>query len=96
MNDAKTKTMHQIIGKCWADDAFKQRLLADPAGVLKEHGAEVPAGFTVKAVEDTNNVMHLVIPAKPKDLSDEDLDTVAGGTFIPISGGTVIPVCFCG
>ena len=26
----------QIIAKCWADDAFKQRLLADPAGTLKQ------------------------------------------------------------
>ena len=77
--ETQTKQMQQIIGKCWADDAFKQKLLADPAAALKEHGTEVPAGFTVKAVENTDTVIHLVIPAKPTDLSDEDLDKVAGG-----------------
>ena len=41
--------------------------------------AEVPAGLSIKAVEDTDKVFHLVIPAKPADLSDEDLEQVAGG-----------------
>ena len=82
-SDAQAKQMQQLIGKCWADDAFKQKLLADPAAALKEHGTEVPAGVTVKAVENTDTVIHLVIPTKPTDLSDEDLDKVTGGTGAP-------------
>ena len=80
-NETQAKEIQKIIGKCWADDAFKQKLLSDPAAALKEHGAEIPAGYTVKAVANTDSVIHLVIPAKPKDLSDADLDKVAGGTF---------------
>ena len=78
-NEEQGKKMNQIIAKCWADDAFKAKLLADPAATLKAEGAEVPAGLTVKAVENTDKVFHLVIPAKPTDLSDEDLDKVASG-----------------
>ena len=78
-NEEQGKKMNQIIAKCWADEAFKAKLLADPAATLKAEGAEVPAGLTVKAVENTDQVFHLVIPAKPTDLSDEDLDKVAGG-----------------
>jgi hypothetical protein len=32
-----------------------------------------------KALENTDKVVHLVIPAKPADLSDADLEKVAGG-----------------
>ena len=80
-SETQAKEMQKIIGKCWADDAFKQKLLADPAAALKEHGAEIPAGFTVKAVENTDTVIHLIIPTRPTDLSDQDLDKVAGGTY---------------
>jgi hypothetical protein len=80
-NEEQTKQMNKIIAKCWADEGFKTRLLADPAATLKAEGTDVPAGLTVMAVENTEKVFHLVIPAKPTDLSDEDLDKVAGGTL---------------
>ncbi|HEX4412016.1 MAG TPA: NHLP leader peptide family RiPP precursor [Lacipirellulaceae bacterium] len=77
--DEAGKKMSQLIAKCWSDDGFKRKLLADPAGTLKAEGSQVPAGLTIKAVENTDNVYHLVIPAKPTELSDADLDTVSGG-----------------
>ena len=76
------KKMSQLIAKCWADEGFKKKLLADPAATLKAEGAELPAGLhgmSIVMVEDTDKVFHLVIPAKPTDLSDEDLDKVVGG-----------------
>ena len=78
-NEEQGKKMQQIIAKCWSDESFKQELLADPAATLKAEGVELPAGLTVKAVENTDKVFHLVIPSKPTDLSDDDLDGVAGG-----------------
>ena len=33
------------------------------------------------AHENTDKVVHLIIPAKPTELSDEDLAHVAGGTY---------------
>ena len=79
--EEQNKQMGQLIAKCWADEAFKAKLLADPAAVLKAEGAELPEGLTIKAVENTDKVFHLVIPAAPdgRELSDEDLDNVAGG-----------------
>ena len=73
------RKLSQIIAKCWADEGFKRKLLADPATMLTAEGLEVPAGFSIKAVEDNDKVRHLVIPARPDELSDEDLDRVAGG-----------------
>ena len=78
--EEQSKALGQIIAKCWADESFKQKLLSDTMATLKAEGAELPAGLTVKAVENTDTVFHLVIPAKPRsDLSDDDLDKVAGG-----------------
>ena len=34
----------QLVAKAWKDPAFKKRLLAQPAAVLKEEGIEMPAG----------------------------------------------------
>lgn len=73
------KKMGQIIAKAWSDAEFKARLLANPAETLQAEGVEVPAGVKVNAVENTNEQFFLVIPNKPDELSDEQLDSVAGG-----------------
>ena len=70
----------QVVAKAWQDEGFKQRLLSDPQGALAEHGIEVPAGQQVRVVENTDQVVHLVLPPKPRDLSDEQLDQAAGGS----------------
>jgi len=72
--------MGKIIAKALQDDAFKQQLIADPAAALKAEGVTVPEGITLKVVQDTESVKHLVLPAVGAgELSDEDLDAVAGG-----------------
>jgi len=69
-----------VVAKAWQDEAFKQRLLNDPHGVLQEHGLQVPAGRQVRVVENTDQVFHLVLPQRPDgELSAEQLDQAAGG-----------------
>lgn len=80
------KKMSQVIAKCWADEAFKNQLLADPKATLLAEGITFADDVNVKAVADSAKEVHLLIPAKPTDLSDEDLDSVAGG-FMTFSGG---------
>jgi hypothetical protein len=72
----------QIVARAWADDAFKQRLLADPAAVLKEYGVAPPAGVTIKVHESTDKVLNLTLPPKPglEELSVEEVQRVVGGT----------------
>jgi Nitrile hydratase, alpha chain len=78
------KQWAQIVAKAWSDDKFKQRLLADPVAVLKEHGLNSPPGLQVKVVENTDQVLYLTLPAKPSgELSEADLEQVAGG----VAGG---------
>jgi hypothetical protein len=80
-NEEQAKALSKLIAKTWADDGFKARLLADPAGVLTAEGLAPPAGVSVKILENTDTVFNLVLPAKPTDLSDQDMDAIAGGEF---------------
>jgi nitrile hydratase alpha subunit len=81
------KKMGEIIAKCWADEGFKQRLLADANAALKAEGVEVPAGVNIKVVENSDKVINFVLPAKPRgELSDEELGAVAGGRAGPGCG----------
>jgi hypothetical protein len=76
------KKISQLIAKCWADEGFKQKVLADPAATLRAEGLELPAGLSFVAHENTEKVVHLIIPAKPTELADEDLAHVVAGTCL--------------
>ena len=41
-----------LVADTWDDPALKQRLLDDPATVLKERGISVPEGVSVNVVAD--------------------------------------------
>src|SRR4029078_1363291 len=83
MWEEQAKKMGSVIAKCWSDDGFKKKLLADPAATLKAEGVkfELPEGMTLKAVENTVKVYHVIIPPKPTELSEDELDMVAGGAI---------------
>ena len=83
----------QIIVKSWADEGFKQRLLKDPAAVLKEEGLVIPQGLDLRVVENTDSVFYLVLPKPPlhsDELSEEEMGKAAGGVAHPCSGHTRI------
>jgi hypothetical protein len=71
----------QVVAKAWEDEAFKQRLMANPRAVLQERGLPPPPGQTVRVIENTAETSYLVLPAKPPvgELADDQLELVAGG-----------------
>ncbi len=76
----------QVIARAWSDPDFKAQLLDDPKTVLAGYGVDLPAGLNLKIVENTADTMHMVLPAAPSqagDLSDEDLQNLAGGKQKP-------------
>ena len=81
MNQQQDNAMSQIIANCWADETFKQTLIADPKATLTAAGYPVPVHLSINIIEDTNQSFTIVIPPNPELLSDEDLDNVAGGTI---------------
>ena len=69
--------------KAWSDPDFKARLLADPKAVLAEAGVQVPDGIHMKIIEDTSDVINIVLPASPAGgaVSEQDMEQIAGGTL---------------
>lgn len=69
----------QIIKKAQADKEFKKTLLDNPKGALGQLGVQISEDVDVKVVEESSKVVYLVLPANPDELTDEQLDGVAGG-----------------
>ena len=77
MSNEHNKKISQIIAKSWLDEGFKKKLLEDPVATLKAEGVKFPNGLNIQAHENTDKTIHLVIPRKPTDLSDEDINVIS-------------------
>ncbi len=73
----------QVVAQAWSDDSYKQRLLSDPATAMGERGLTPPAGKQIRVIEDTADTVHVVLPVRPSELTDEQLDQAAGGAAVP-------------
>jgi hypothetical protein len=48
------------------DDRYREELLANPkSAIQQEFGKELPLGLEVRVVEESANVVYLVLPPKP-------------------------------
>jgi hypothetical protein len=70
----QVKQYGKIVARAWTDDAFRQRLLADPKGVLAEFGIPSNANREIRVVENSEDVFYLVLPQKPGNLSADQID----------------------
>ena len=52
----------RLVQQATEDPALRQRLLQSPKQVLVEAGITLPAGLEVEIVENTDKVIHLVLP----------------------------------
>jgi hypothetical protein len=71
-----------IIARALKDEGFARELRADPKAVIEREVGTLPEGIEIKVVEETPDTLYLVLPAHPspgRQLSDEDLERVAGG-----------------
>jgi hypothetical protein len=86
----------RLIQRSLEDEAFRQRLLAEPkAAIEQELGTQLPESIEVRVVEESADTIYLVLPsASPVgqggELSDQELDAVAGG--MPACGDTASTV----
>jgi hypothetical protein len=77
----------KIQAKAWTDAKFKERLKKNPEAVLKEQGAELPAGIRFKVYENTENEHYLVLGEKPLgELTERELQKVVGGIALSRRG----------
>ena len=81
-HDLETK----IVKRCWENDAFRKEFVRDPAGCFVKY-LNAPKAQLPKILihEEQPGSWHIVLPTKPDktgELSDEELEKVAGGTDI--------------
>ncbi len=76
-----TNPYAKVVSKAWSDPEYKSRLKADPIATLAEAGVDVKEGIEIEVHEDTDKLMHVVLPASPAGdtLSEEDLERIVGG-----------------
>ena len=57
----------EVVDKYYGDPDFKARMDADPTAVLKAEGLEIPSGAEVRLLFNTENLLHIVLPALDSD-----------------------------
>lgn len=84
----------QIAKRASEKEEFRVALLSDPKKALeKEFGVVIPEDLQIKVHLETKNTLHLIVPEQDTlELSDDQLDQVAGG----IIQSTGDPVCVYG
>jgi hypothetical protein len=74
--------IQDLVGKFAQENPkYRQALLTNPKGTIEKQLNTSLGSVSVKAVADTADTVHVVIPyaAKEGELSDADLERVAGG-----------------
>ncbi len=71
--------MAELLAHTLTDDAFRKRLLSQPEEALRAEGISLPPRVKVKVLENTSDLLHIVLPAKEEALPEEALEQVTGG-----------------
>ena len=98
----RSEMERRLVERSLEDESFRQSLLSDPKGALEEElGRRLPEDVQVRALEETTDTIYLVLPStsavvEGEELSDPDLETVAGGDTNWTCGGyTCSPSSTC-
>jgi Nitrile hydratase, alpha chain len=82
---SRAEVERRLIQRSLEDESFRQALLADPRAALEQElGSRLPESVEVRAVEESADIIYLVLPSASRvgqggELSDRELESVAGG-----------------
>lgn len=80
--DSIQKLVDQARAKAWVDKGFRKALIADPKKAIEGlFGITLPEKLNFNILEEKSDSITIVLPAQLNDaeLSDDQLDAVAGG-----------------
>ncbi len=80
-DDSRLAPSDRIMLNAFRNPQFKARLLSEPAAVMTEYGMHIPAGLEIKMVEQTEDIVHVILPPKGnlEDLSHLALQELVSG-----------------
>ena len=70
--------LHSLIEKALSDEPFKKKLIADPLTVFAEWEIPLPENVKIKVLENSADLIHIVLP-ETKKLTEEELENTIGG-----------------
>jgi len=73
--------MEKFLNRAAKDLAFRRNFIANPETILKSEGVTLPAGVSIKVVEDTPTQAHLILPPFRDSgaASDANPESINGG-----------------
>ncbi|MBC6430117.1 NHLP leader peptide family natural product precursor [Nostoc sp. HG1] len=75
-----------ITAQAWRDEAYKQELFSNSKAVIeREFNVQLPAEISVQVLEENSTTIYFIVPVRPnlsQELTEEQLETVAGGGII--------------
>ncbi len=80
--DSIQKLVDQARAKAWVDKGFRKALVADPKKAIEElFKITLPENLKFSVVEEKPDTVTITLPTQANDgeLSDDQLDAVAGG-----------------
>ncbi|WP_299435393.1 NHLP leader peptide family RiPP precursor [uncultured Aquimarina sp.] len=98
------RLLQEVVVKAWEDTAFKKEFVSNPLEAVKKltgETLELPKGKELVVIDSSDenkvyvNIPTKSVPLEDVELSDEELEKVAGGTM---TDDTIIDSCFgpCG
>lgn len=105
MNTQEQQKLYaEVVQKAWENAEFKKELIANPVKAIEELTGikmNIPQGQTLVVADQTDeSTVYLNIPRKidvsELELTDEQLEMVAGGTDVLFWGGVTIGAAFAG
>ena len=86
----------RIVRKAWEDETFRAELIADPVAVFTKYtGVAATQLPHIVVHQEQANEWTIVLPAKPakaSELSDQEMERVAGGQLTIGQAGTFMQV----
>jgi hypothetical protein len=78
----------EVLVNAWRDVAYRSKLLADPAGILRAAGLALPDECRVTVLENAPAVWHIAIPSLEDMAASEKEQFMAElGMMIPVPAG---------
>ncbi len=71
-NDKNRAVIAESIARAWKDESFKNDLVNNPKATLEAAGASIDAGHDVVVVENTDTVVHAVLPLQSEQAQHSD------------------------
>lgn len=100
LHDTRTDLgwLKKLSVKYKTDEALRAKIDQDPRSYFVEQGMTLDRGIDVKVVQDTGDLVHVVLPRASKELekiSQSDLGSIVGGATSSAGSATSASTASC-